>query len=353
MSSATAPTVTAVTPPVLDLLLPHGQLLASRVHPQADAIRREHDAWFRQALAGLQLPGSERLFGPCEGVSLMCRVLPDADPERLVGICVAASALFLLDDVADDEAVERARADDYLAVLRDAAPSTSSAPLLLLARTLTRARQGVAPRIWARFVSGFSEVIAAGAGKSGTATRIDGYDAYLAARRADSAIDLVGVAIEHGLGLDLDLTVRQVAREVADAGAAGGLPTWEEFHNACFRHTILVNDLLSFRKEFFGGEPMNAVTVLCEQEGLPLQQAVDAVCIRIARAEADFLSSARALRELGTPELDAYLTAWELMLSGNLVWSLGCPRYHGADARPWPSGVPKRMELHRDRTVFS
>ncbi|MBF9071398.1 terpene synthase family protein [Streptacidiphilus fuscans] len=343
MSSATAPTVTAVTPPVLDLMLPHGRLLPSRTHPGADAVRQEHDAWFRQALSGLQLPGSERLFGPCEGVSLMCRVLPDADAERLVGICVAASALFLLDDVADDEAVERARADDYLAVLRDAAPSTSSAPLLLLARTLTRARQGVAPKVWARFVSGFSEVITAGAGKSGTATAIDGYAAYLAVRRADSAIDLVGVAIEHGLGLDLDLTARQAA----------ALPAWEEFHDACFRHTILVNDLLSFRKEHFGGEPMNAVTVLCEQEGLPLQQAVDAVCVRIAGAEEDFLASARALRELGTPELDAYLTAWELMLSGNLVWSLGCPRYHGADARPWPSGVPTRMELHRDRTVFS
>ncbi|WP_042413502.1 terpene synthase family protein [Streptacidiphilus anmyonensis] len=331
---------------VLDLALPHGRLRPARTHPDVDAVRAAHDAWFREVLAGLRLPGARRLFGECEGVSLMCGVLPEADGERLVGICVAASALFLLDDVADEEAEERARASDYLAVLRGEGPvPAGSAPLGLLARTLTRAREGVPDRLWARFVAGFSEVIAAGAAKERTAREaLRGYDAYLAARYADSAFDLVGVAIEHGL--DLDVTDLRKA-------AAPGL--WAELHRACFVHTILVNDLLSFRKEYFAGEPMNALAVLHDAEGHSWQQAADTVCARIAAAEENFLAASGGLRRsVEDPSLEPYLTAWELMLVGNLRWSLGCSRYHGA--RPAPAAgrlpVPTRMTLHRDRTVF-
>jgi hypothetical protein len=333
---------------VLDLALPQGRLRAARVHPEIAAVRAAHDAWFRSALEGLRLPGAERLFGECEGVSLMCAVLPEADPDRLVGICVAASALFLLDDVADAEAGERARAADYLAVLRGQGPNAAcSAPLRLLARTVTRAREGVPDRLWARFVTGFSEVIAAGAGKERTAREARrGYDAYLAARYADSAFDLVGVAIEHGLGLDVT-----GLQDAADRGL------WAALQRACFVHTILVNDLLSFRKEYFAGEPMNALTVLRDCESLTLQQAADAVCARIAAAEEDFLAAAAGLRRDGeSPVMDRYLTAWELMLSGNMAWSLCCPRYHGTrQALPAPTAattLPTRMALHRDRTVF-
>ncbi|WP_037607202.1 terpene synthase family protein [Streptacidiphilus rugosus] len=349
MSSASAAARTAREQVLaLDLDLPHGRLRASRLHPDEDLIRAEHDAWFRALLTDVRLKGSERIFRECEGVSLMCRVLPEADAERLVGICIAASALFLLDDVADDEACERARADDYLAVLHDAAPSTpGSAPLRLLARTLTRARAGVPARLWTRFVAGFSEVIAAGAGKGQSA--IDSYEGYLKVRYADSAFDLVGVAIEHGLGMDL---TRTAATAPADL--------WGSLHQTCFVHTILVNDLLSFRKEYFGAEPMNALSVLARTEGLTLQQAATEVCTRIADAEDAFLTHAAALRGPGAhaspdADLDRYLTAWELMLAGNLTWSLGCARYHGAAAPQRRPGdpLPTRMELHRDRTVFS
>jgi hypothetical protein len=331
---------------VLELALPSGRLRPARTHPDVGTIRAAHDAWFRTALAGLRLPGAERLFGECEGVSLMCGVLPQADGERLVGICVAASALFLLDDVADDEADERARSADYLAVLRGEGPvPAGSAPLGLLARTLTRAREGVPERLWARFVAGFSEVIAAGAGKERTAREaLRGYDSYLAARYADSAFDLVGVAIEHGLGLDVT--------DLRNAAAPG---VWAELHRACFVHTILVNDLLSFRKEFFAGEPMNALAVLRDAEGHTLQQAADTVCARIAAAEENFLAAAGSLRDsTEEPSMDRYLTAWELMLGGNLTWSLRCPRYHGTPPEPsaLPAALPTRMTLHRDRTVF-
>ena len=325
----------------LNLALPRGRLLPPGDHPDRESLRRRHDAWFRERMAGVGLDAERRLFEECEGVSLMCRVLPGADGERLLGICLAASVLFLLDDVTDGDSDETAQAERYLAVLGGAAADGGSAHLRLLAQTLTRVREGVPDRLWARFVAGFSEVIATAAEKS-TAPVAD-YPGYLAVRRADAAFDLVGVAIEHGLGLDLDLG------EAADA-----------FLDACFEHTILVNDLLSYRKEYAADEPMNAIGVLRRTGGLELQQAVDQLCGRLAAAEEAFfaegaaLLAARGARSADRAALRAYLDAWALMLSGNLAWSLACPRYHGTGPGwDWTLGAPDRMVLYPDRTEFA
>ncbi len=171
-----------------------------------------------------------------------------------------------------------------------------------------------------------------------SAVPVPDYPGYLAVRRADAAFDLVGVAIEHGLGLELDL----------DPNLLDGL------HDACFEHTILVNDLLSYRKEYAADEPMNAIGVLRRTRGLDLQAAVDELCARLAAAEDTYFAEAEALRAAHAdrqPALRRYLDAWAQMLSGNLAWSLACPRYHGPGGG-WTGGVPDRMVLYPDRTEF-
>ena len=338
---------------VLELGLPSGRLPRSLEHPRGRLIREQHDAWFRTRIAGVGLPAERRLFAECEGVSLMCRVLPGADADRLLGICLAASVLFLLDDVTDGDSAETGRADQYLAVLAGASADGGSTHLRLLGQTLERVRQGVAPRLWDRFTSGFSEVVRAAAAKS--RAPVEDYPGYLAVRRADAAFDLVGVAIEHGLGLELEL----------DSGHSSGDSSGERelaaFHDACFEHTILVNDLLSYRKEYAAAEPMNALSVLRRTEGLTLQDAVDELCLRLRAAEDAYFTRAAEL-DAGYgdahPALRPYLDAWGQMLSGNLAWSLACPRYHGADGG-WigdpaggTGGLPVRMVLHPDRTLF-
>ena len=321
----------------LELSLPAGRLPESLDHPRRRQIREQHDAWFRERVAGVGLPAERRLFAECEGVSLMCRVLPGADAQRLLGICLAASVLFLLDDVTDGDSAETGRADQYLAVLAGAGTEGGSAHLRLLGQTLERVRQGVPPRLWSRFTSGFCEVVRAAAAKS--RAPVPDYPGYLAVRRADAAFDLVGVAIEHGLGLELELEQERLAA----------------FHDACFEHTILVNDLLSYRKEYAAAEPMNAVAVLRRTEGLSLQAAVDALCLRLRAAEDAYFARAAELdaaHGAAHPGLRGYLDAWAQMLSGNLTWSLACPRYHGPGGG-WSAGVPARMVLYPDRTVFS
>jgi hypothetical protein len=320
---------------VLGLALPYGRLPAPRDHPGRERLRRAHDAWFRERMAGVGLDAERRLFEECEGVSLMCRVLPDADEERLLGVCLAASVLFLLDDVTDGGSDEASHADRYLAVLGGASAEGGSAHLRLLAQTLTRVRQGVPDRLWARFTAGFSEVVATAAGKSTAPVR--DYREYLAVRRADAAFDLVGVAIEHGLGLADEPGPEQVAALL----------------DACFEHTVLVNDLLSYRKEYAADEPMNAIGVLCRTAGLDPQQAVDLLCGRLAAAEDAFFAE-RGRLLAADPALLRYLDAWALMLSGNLAWSLSCPRYQGAAGGwDWRRGAPTRMTLFPDRTEYA
>ncbi|MFC1440785.1 hypothetical protein ABUW04_21230 [Streptacidiphilus sp. N1-10] len=328
----------------LTLALPGGRLPDPGDHPDRARLRREHDAWFRERMAGVGLPLEHRLFRECEGVSLMCRVLPGADADRLLGICLAASVLFLLDDVTDGDSTETSQAERYLAVLGGASAEGGSAHLRLLAQTLERVRQGVSAQLWARFVEGFSEVVRTAAVKS--AAPVADYPGYLAVRRADAAFDLVGVAIAHGLGLEGDRDPGPSAGELAG------------FLDACFEHTILVNDLLSYRKEYVLDEPMNAVGVLCRTRGLDLQQAVDELCARLAGAEAAFFAESDRLRRAyrDRPGLEPYLAAWGLMLSGNLAWSLSCPRYNGAEGG-WlwdgaAGALPDLMVLHPDRTEF-
>lgn len=343
------PTTTSRTPLptsglTLALTLPHGRLPAAGDHPDRERLRQRHDDWFGERMSGVGLDTEHRLFEECEGVSLMCRVLPAADPERLLGICLAASVLFLLDDVTDGDSEETAQAERYLAVLGGASADGGGPHLRLLGQTLTRVREGVSPRLWARFTAGFSEVIRTAAVKS--AAPVPDYAGYLAVRRADAAFDLVGVAIEHGLGLSEDEGVGVPEHELAP------------LLDACFEHTILVNDLLSFRKEYLLDEPMNAVGVLTRTEGLGLQQAVDALCLRLDAAELAFLAEADALRaryggQDGGAGLEPYLDAWALMLSGNIAWSLHCPRYHGTGGGwDWKRGTPVLMQLFPDRTVF-
>lgn len=342
MTSTT--TAEGVRPPLpqdgleLRLALPHGRLPAARVHPARTRLRREHDSWFRAHLAGLGLEPERRLFEECEGVSLMCAVLPDADPERLLGICLAASVLFLLDDVTDGDSTETAHAERYLAVLAGASADGGSAHLRLLDQTLARVREGVSEPLWARFVAGFSEVISTAAGKS--TAPVPDYPGYLAVRRADAAFDLVGVAIEHGLGID----------PAPDPAATAALL------DACFEHTILVNDLLSYRKEYAADEPMNAVAVLRRTAGLGLQDAVDQLCARLAAAEDAYRAEGARLLAGGAPGARAYLDAWAQMLAGNLAWSLACPRYHGGGPGTgwdWSLGAPDRMRLYPSRTEFA
>jgi hypothetical protein len=111
---------------------------------------------------------------------------------------------------------------------------------------------------------------------------------------------------------------------------------------------------------------MNAISVLRRTRGLDLQAAVDVLCTRLHAAEEAFFTEAAALSAAhgsADPALRPYLDAWGQMLSGNLAWSLACPRYHGAGGG-WPTAgpgdgpgdglraVPDRMVLYPDRTAF-
>ena len=57
------------------------------------------------------------------------------------------------------------------------------------------------------------------------------------------------------------------------------------------RMQIIVNDLLSWRKEYRDEDTMTTVRVLCEDQGLPLQTAVDRLCALAERHEREYLAA--------------------------------------------------------------
>ena len=98
----------------------------------------------------------------------------------------------------------------------------------------------------------------------------------------------------------------------------------------------LTNDLFSWDKERDAakerGQPhvVNAIWVLMGELSIPENQA-KAVCReKIQESVADCLvkvKEAQSDPEL-SPDLRAFVEAIQYSVSGNLVWSLDCPRYH-------------------------
>ena len=103
-----------------------------------------------------------------------------------------------------------------------------------------------------------------------------------------------------------------------------------------FAALSLTNDLFSWNKERDAaeknGQPhvVNAIWVLMGELSIPESEA-KAVCReKIKESVADCLvkvKEAKSNLEL-SPDLRTYVEAIQYSVSGNLIWSLECPRYH-------------------------
>ncbi|MEU7137125.1 terpene synthase family protein [Streptomyces sp. NPDC046261] len=116
----------------------------------------------------------------------------------------------------------------------------------------------------------------------------------------------------------------------------------------------LVNDLFSFRKEYYEGEMLSCVWVFHVKEGLSLQGAVDKTCDLINQNESEFIAKRDRILagELGKRgDIRAYLAGLGYSMSGNLHYHRSCPRYHGLD-HDWSTQIVSGLvTLDRDRTT--
>ncbi|KAK4237715.1 isoprenoid synthase domain-containing protein [Achaetomium macrosporum] len=106
----------------------------------------------------------------------------------------------------------------------------------------------------------------------------------------------------------------------------------------CYASQALANDYFSFDCEWAeaqskpgAAKPMNAVWLYMRWRGVNTAVAKRLVVEATNRYEKQFLELCEQFRREHAPippKLDLYLRALSYQISGNVVWSLNCPRYH-------------------------
>ncbi|WP_167488799.1 terpene synthase family protein [Nocardia terpenica] len=130
-------------------------------------------------------------------------------------------------------------------------------------------------------------------------------------------------------------------------------PDLQRAQRTAVMHALLVNDVLSFRKEYTRGDLFNVVSVLVHTHDQRLQTALDITgeLIRIADAElADTCATLRRRYPL-LPSLNLYLATLNSLCAGNLRWSLETTRYHGTGFG-WNGLRHGTVLLDSDRTTL-
>ncbi|WP_225727245.1 MULTISPECIES: terpene synthase family protein [unclassified Nocardia] len=130
-------------------------------------------------------------------------------------------------------------------------------------------------------------------------------------------------------------------------------PDLERAERAAMLHSLFVNDLLSFRKEYTDGELFNVVAVLIHSHDQPLQTALDITGELIRTADAELAAACATLRRRYPllPQLQLYLAMMNSMCAGNLRWSLETTRYHGTGFG-WNGLRHGTVALDPDRTIL-
>ncbi|MEO6502411.1 MAG: cytochrome P450 [Jatrophihabitantaceae bacterium] len=166
------------------------------------------------------------------------------------------------------------------------------------------------------------------------AGEVPDYETCLAVRLDSFGCDFIELMTEYAA--EVDMTDRQV--ELA------------EVHTHCMRQLILVNDLLSWRKEWAQDDKMTVVRVLVEREGLALQDAVDRMCELVESHERAYLAARDAL--LGrSAELDRYLRGLDHLIGGSQEFEYLTPRYFG-DGAAWDGSTSGWVDLTAETTRF-
>ncbi|MBB1245273.1 hypothetical protein GL263_17095 [Streptomyces durbertensis] len=311
-------------------------------HPHAAQTEFRSNAWVRRYLESCctsqtQLMRLLRqrvgLYGPL--------VAPLTDRDRVLALADFYHFVGLIDDLAADHTGglgaspggARAAFDRITAEFGD--PGSATTPFGLAAADLwQRMSPDLSSRQQHRFhqsLAAFLDGIAAELPYQLTGTVPD-YPAYIDIRLASFGCDFICLLNEYAAAVD-----------VSDLSRS---PELRAVHDHAMRQMILVNDVLSLRKEH--GDPMNAVRVLEHHDRLPLQQAVDEVAARAAAHEHRYLQARDAARRqlAHRPDVDAYLRAMDHLLAGAQEFEYLTPRYLGDGAvwdgstTGWVSPVP-------------
>lgn len=310
------------------------------IHPDHAVLEKKDQEWVLVNVPFASQQDALRFLGNrCDRWG--CWVYPMCDSQIAEDLVHLQSFMFAIDDraiserevftrFADAMRGDRVRESPYGAAFHD---------------LWERLREAMLPQVFDRFNDACMELIDGFLTESEprNAGSVLPPDEYLRMHRHTIGCKECLIASEHAAGVD-------IAAELAIDPALGTL--WQ----VAADHVMLVNDVLSFRKEVFAGESINIVMSLMFHQGLTLQDAVDETCSMIASVDDNFVRTCADVRSryAGHPkEMDIlrYLDALGSMMAGNLAWSYETPRYHG-DGYAWGGSRSGVVELHSDCTVM-
>ena len=330
--------VPGTTDPDEFYLPPLPRLLPSAYHPQAARIEIESNGWVRRMLGECfddeqalltYLRQRNGIYGPL--------TVPYADQERAQNIADWYQFVTVIDSFVSDSsrlgADHTAAREVFAAVMADVGPDGQGSA----GGTATTAYGRAAQDLWRRIGPGMS--------RSQVARLVRSLDAFLRGCGTEIQVKLAGQVPDFdacmqvrmdSFGCDFLQLLTEYASEVdmTDLLARGVL---DEVHYHGMRQLIIVNDLLSWRKEYAQRDTMTTVRVLCENEGLPLQAAVLRLCALVEHHELAYLDARDQLLagphgEL--PDLRAYLSGLDYLIGGSQEFEYLTPRYFG-DGAVW------------------
>ncbi|MFF7977392.1 terpene synthase family protein [Streptomyces sp. NPDC007905] len=148
--------------------------------------------------------------------------------------------------------------------------------------------------------------------------------------------------------------IRLMTEYAADVDMTGHETLLADVHMHGMRQMILVNDLLSWRKEHAQGDKMTLVRVFIEREGLLLQQAIDGLCELVEHHESAYLAARDQL--LHGPhgsraDIRRYLSGLDHLIGGSQEFEYLTPRYFG-DGYVWDGSTSGWLSLTAPVTRF-
>lgn len=162
---------------------------------------------------------------------------------------------------------------------------------------------------------------------------IPDYESCMAVREDSFGCAFLKLLTEYGAEVDM-----------TGLAASGVL---DEVHRHAMRQLIIVNDLLSWRKEHAQEDTMTTVRVLCDREGLALQDAVDRLCVLVEEHEKSYREARDRLLDepVGNREdLVAYLRGLDHLVGGSQEFEYLTPRYFG-DGSAWDGSTSGWLSL--------
>lgn len=312
-------------------------------HPKAAQIEFASNGWIREFLGECFAGEEELLFFLRQRNGLYGPLtVPEADEERARAIADWYQYVTVIDSFVSDRSALGASdrdARELFARIMTAFSREGDDLDFAYGRAARDLWRRISPGLSPRQIERFTASLAAFLDGCAVEIRakltgdIPGYERCMAVREDSFGCAFLKLLTEYGAEVDM-----------TDLAASGVL---DEVHRHGMRQLIIVNDLLSWRKEHAQEDTMTTVRVLCDREGLDLQDAVDRLCVLVEEHEKSYRDARDRLLDepVGKrPDLRAYLRGLDHLIGGSQEFEYLTPRYFG-DGSVWDGSTSGWLSL--------